>query len=222
MAHYGSGQGESPMAVDLAERVISLQAECKKKIKTANAYQKDYADKKRLPIPFKVGDQVLISNRHIRSSRPKKKLDWKYVGPGVITGQTGPPAFKVEVSGLSNVHPVFHASLLEPFTKKGSIPHPDMPITDTLRSYKDDVYEVEELLERRLNEDHTWEYLVKWRGYEEEENSWEAGANISANTLKAFWKKHKILPKRTTKPKPLGKRRGRPPKKRGDENGKED
>jgi hypothetical protein len=128
----------------------------------------------------------------------------------------------VEVPGLLNVHPVFYASLLELFTTKGLILYPDTPITDTLRSYGDDVYEVEELLERRLNENNTWEYLVKWRGYGEEENLWEAGANISANTLKAFWKKYKILLKRTTKTKLLQKRRGRPLKKRGDENDKED
>jgi hypothetical protein len=107
-----------------------------------------------------------------------------------------------------NVYLVFYALLLELFTTKGLIPHLDTPITDTLRSYGDDVYEVEELLERRLNKNNTWEYLVKWRGYGEEENLWEAGANILANILKAFWKKHKILLKRTTKIKPLQKRRG--------------
>jgi hypothetical protein len=58
------------------------------------------------------------------------------------------------------------------------------------------VYEVEELIDRRFNDDDIWEYLVKWRGYSDEENSWEAGANILANTLKAFWKKHSILLKR--------------------------
>jgi hypothetical protein len=63
------------MAMDLASKVLGLQAECKKKIIAANAYQKEYADKKRLPIPFKVGDKVLVSNRYIRLSRPKKKLD---------------------------------------------------------------------------------------------------------------------------------------------------
>jgi hypothetical protein len=50
------GEGESPMAEDLAIKVLSLQLECKRKIIAANAYQKDYADKKRLPIPFKVGN----------------------------------------------------------------------------------------------------------------------------------------------------------------------
>lgn len=209
------GEGESPMAIDLASRILSLQAECKRKIIAANAYQKEYADKKRLPIPFKVGDQVLVSNRHIRSSRPKKKLDWKYVGPGTILAQIGPSAFKVEVPGLNNVHPVFHASLLEPFTQRGTIAHPDTPITDTLRSYGDDVYEVDEILDRRQDENNQWEYLVKWKGYDQEENSWEAGSNISANTLNAFWKKNNILPKRRSKPTTAPKRRGRPPKEGG-------
>jgi hypothetical protein len=208
------GEGESPMAEDLASKVLSLQAECKRKIIAANAYQKEYADKKRLPIPFKIGDKVLVSNRHIRSKRPKKKLDWKYVGPGTILAQIGPTSFKVDVPGLDNVHPVFHASLLEPFAQQGSIPHPDTPITDTLRSYGDDVYEVEELRDRRQNDNNQWEYLVKWKGYGEEENSWEAGCNISANTLKAFWKKNNILPKRQSKPNRLPKRRGRPPTKK--------
>jgi hypothetical protein len=208
------GEGESPMAEDLASKVLSLQAECKRKIIAANAYQKEYADKKRLPVPFKVGDKVLVSNRHIRSKRPKKKLDWKYVGPGTILAQIGPTSFRVDVPGLDNVHPVFHASLLEPFVQQGSIPHPDTPITDTLRSYGDDVYEVEELRDRRRNDNNQWEYLVKWKGYGEEENSWEAGSNISANTLKTFWKKNNILPKRQSKPKGLPKRRGRPPTKK--------
>jgi hypothetical protein len=208
------GEGESPLGESMAAKLLLLQTECKKKIIAANAYQKEYSDMKRLPIPFKVGDQVLVSNRHIRSLRPKKKLDWKYVGPGTIMAQIGPSAFRVEVPGLNSVHPVFHASLLEPFTQKGSIPHPSTPITDTLRNYGDDVYEVEEIVERRKTQDDQWEYLVKWKGYGENENSWEVGPNISANTLKVFWKKHNILPKRRSKPKEAPKRRGRPPKRK--------
>jgi hypothetical protein len=57
----------------------------------------------------------------------------------------------VDILGLDNVHLVFHALLLEPFVQQGSIPYPDTPIMDTLRSYSDDVYEVEELRDRRRN-----------------------------------------------------------------------
>jgi hypothetical protein len=82
-----------------------------------------------------------------------------------------------------------------------------------LRSYGDDVYEVDEILDRRRTEVDQWEYLVKWKGYSQEENSWESGPNISASTLKAFWKRKNILPKCRTKAKPEPKRRGRPPNK---------
>jgi hypothetical protein len=51
--------------------------------------------------------------------------------------------------------------------------------------------------------------LVKWKGFNQEENSWEVGPNISANALKTFWKRRDILPKRRTKATPKPKRRGR-------------
>jgi hypothetical protein len=65
--------------------------------------------------------------------------------------QISPTSFKVDVLGLDNVHPVFHALLLEPFVQQGSIPYLDTLITDTLRSYGDNIYEVEELRDRRQN-----------------------------------------------------------------------
>lgn len=210
------GEGESPMALGLAARVIELQRECRNKIKAANAYQKDHADKRRAPIPFKIGDQVLVSNRHIRSTRPKKKLDWKFLGPGTITDQIGSTTFRVDLPGLGSVHPVFHASLLEPYRPEGTIPHPSALKQDTLREYGDDVYEVEQILDRRRNEDDQWEYLIKWAGYPEEENSWERGANISANALQKFWDDKGIQQRRKPKkPTPPRRGRGRPRKERG-------
>jgi len=141
----------------------------------------------------------LLSNHHIRSIRPKKKLDWKFVGPGTILAQIGPSAFKVDIPGMVNVHPVFHASLLEPYTKKGPISHPDTPIMDTLREHGDDVYEVERIVDRRKDNNDQWEYLVCWKDYPEEENSWEPGVSISANTLQQYWKSKGILNKRKNK-----------------------
>jgi transposase InsO family protein len=210
------GVGESPMAHQVAAKVIELQQECRKKIEVANAYQKAYADKRRTSIPFSKGDQVLVSNRHIRSTRPKKKLDWKFLGPGRIVDQIGPSAFKVDLPGLKNVHPVFHASLLEPYNPSGLIPHPEAPTHDTLREFGDDVYEVEEILDRKQNEDDQWIYLIKWAGYPDEENSWEVGANISAEALRKFWNRKGIQQRRKPgQPQPVKRGRGRPRKERG-------
>jgi hypothetical protein len=210
------GVGESPMAHQVAAKVCELQQECRKKIEVANAYQKAYADKRRTSIPFSKGDQVLVSNRHIRSTRPKKKLDWKFLGPGRIVDQIGPSAFKVDLPGLKNVHPVFHASLLEPYNPSGLIPHPEAPTHDTLREFGDDVYEVEEILDRKQNEDDQWIYLIKWAGYPDEENSWEVGANISAEALRKFWNRKGIQQRRKPgQPQPVKRGRGRPRKERG-------
>ena len=213
------GDGESPMGFATASKVLSLQSECKRKILAANAYQKAYTDNKRLPITFKVGDQVLVSNRHMRSTRPKKKLDWKYVGPGRIIAQNGPSAFTIDLPELKNVHPIFHASLLEPYSPTGDIPHPEGPSVDTLREFGDDVYDVDRILERRRNEADQWEYLVQWKGYPVEENSWEPGPNISAEALKKFWDEHNILPRRQSRKEIPKRGRGRPPKKKEDSSG---
>jgi len=113
--------GEPPLGKGLAAKVLALQQEMRKKLEVARTYQKKYADRKSMHQGFKVGDKVLVSARNIRSQRPKKKLDYKYLGPGEILAQLGPSSFKVTLPGLNKVHPVFHVSLLEPWTPNSGI-----------------------------------------------------------------------------------------------------
>ncbi|USP74003.1 retrotransposon nucleocapsid protein [Curvularia clavata] len=193
--------GENPLAASTASRIIEIQQECKNNILKAQEYQKRHADKKRQPIPFKVGDKVLLSNKHIKSLRPKKKIDWKYVGPGTITEQIGPSAFKVDMPGLKNVHPVFHASLLEQYHPPGDIPHPEVPTQHELGETGDDVYLVDKIVGHRKNKDDQWEYLVKWTGYPDSENTWEPAANVTQKTLQEFWNKSNQVPRRRRGPK---------------------
>lgn len=182
---------DAPAARDVATRVVELQQECKKKIELARAYQRKYANKKRLHIDLHVGDKVLVSNRHIRSLRPKRKLDWKYLGPGTVTAKIGETVYRVEMPGLENVHPVFHVSLLEKYSPHGRISHPPNEVVDTLREMGDDIYEVEKIVDSKQDEDGSWKYLIKWKGYPENENSWESSVDISANTLSKYWNETK-------------------------------
>ena len=193
------GEGESHMANGVAATALALQAECRTKIEASNKYQKQYADKKRKHLSLHVGDKVLISNRHMKSTRPKKKLDWKFVGPGTILAQVGPQAYRVSLPELGRVHQVFHVSLLEPYKQRSTIPSQSEQIEDTLRTFGDDVYYVDKILDRRKNSVGNWEYLVQWEGYSPDENSWEPGPNISANALKEFWKRRGIAGRRVKK-----------------------
>ena len=199
--NQGQSGGENPLAYKTAAKVIELQKICKANIEKAQEYQKSYADKKRLPIPFNVGDKVLVSNRNIKSLRPKKKLDWKYVGPGTITAQIGPSAFKVDLPGLQSIHPVFHASLLEPYHEDAAILHPQRPGQHILGSHGDDIYQVDRIVDHRKNSDDQWEYLVKWAGYDDSENSWEPTVNLTEKSLREYWNKTNKAPRRRGRPK---------------------
>jgi hypothetical protein len=221
------GEGESPEGFQIASKLLEIRRNARKKLEVVQEYQKTLANKKRLPLELKVGDKVWVSNRNLKSDRPSKKLDWKYLGPGTVKECVGnpPTAYRIDLPELKGAHPVFHPSLLEPYTVRGHPPRQQAPIQDTLRQHGDDVYDVDYIVDRRQNREGHWEYLIKWTGYDPEDNSWEPAASISGNSLKIFWNKLKASPRRSTielpaAQQPQGKEpakrgRGRPPKKKG-------
>jgi hypothetical protein len=194
------GTGESALGWGIAAKVMAMQLECRRKLEAANAYQKKYADKRRTKVEFNIGDRVFISTRHIRSLRPKKKLDWKFMGPGNIVAQIGPDVYKVALSTLRGVHPVFHASLLERWDPKGKFNPEEEPAVDTLQGFGDEVRDVKKVLDRRQSPVGTWEYLVQWDGLPETENSWEPGPTVPAEALSQFWRRKGILASRRRRP----------------------
>ena len=79
---------------------------------------------RRLPIPpFQVGDTVWLDASHIKTTCPSKKLDHQFLGPFPIVERVSSHAFRLGLPlTLSNIHPVFHVSLLQP-TSASSIPN---------------------------------------------------------------------------------------------------
>jgi len=52
-------------------------------------------------------------------------------------------------------------------------------------------YEVERIILSRYNVDGELQYLIKWKGYKGEDNTWEPSSNISPELIEAFNKKAK-------------------------------
>ncbi|KAD3068234.1 hypothetical protein E3N88_36114 [Mikania micrantha] len=83
----------------------------------AQSLQKSYADKRRKPLEFQVGDMVLLKvspwKGVIRFGK-KGKLAPRYVGPFKVLEIIGKVAYKLDLpQELSNIHPTFHVSNLK-------------------------------------------------------------------------------------------------------------
>eukprot|EP01129_Flabellula_baltica_P011603 TRINITY_DN5117_c0_g1_i1.p1 TRINITY_DN5117_c0_g1~~TRINITY_DN5117_c0_g1_i1.p1 ORF type:complete len:421 (+),score=112.38 TRINITY_DN5117_c0_g1_i1:72-1265(+) len=64
--------------------------------------------------------------------------------------------------------------------------------SNTLSSAEEDVFEVEDVLERRENrKTGKAEYLIKWSGFDDNHASWEPEENLSKGTLQMWRKKQK-------------------------------
>jgi Chromo (CHRromatin Organisation MOdifier) domain len=86
-------------------------------------------------------------------------------------------AFRLELSAsMGRIHPVFHASLLEPYQKTSwaerlQEPPPPIEVEGELE------YEVREILDSKMERERLF-YLVDWVGYGPEERTWEPATNV--------------------------------------------
>jgi hypothetical protein len=83
-------------------------------LKVAQSRQKNYEDKRRRDVSFKIGDFVCLKVSPMRGNRwfeVKGKLAPMYVGSFKIISPKGEVAYRLELPPqLSDVHDVFHVS----------------------------------------------------------------------------------------------------------------
>ncbi|GJS55791.1 putative reverse transcriptase domain-containing protein [Tanacetum coccineum] len=79
--------------------------------------QRSYANVRRKPLEFQVGDHVMLKvspQKGVIQFRKREKLNPWYIGPFKILKRVGPVAYKLEIlEELSNVHNTFHVSNLK-------------------------------------------------------------------------------------------------------------
>ena len=86
----------------------------RKRLLAAQSRQKSYADKRRRPLEFEVGDHVFLKvspatgiGRAIKQRKPSPR----YIGPFEILAKRGPMAYQLALPpNLSRLHDVFHVS----------------------------------------------------------------------------------------------------------------
>jgi hypothetical protein len=90
----------------------------KQNLKVAQNRQKSYADQKRTPREFKMGDHVYLRIKPRRSSLKMgacAKLAPRYCGPFEVLDRVGPVAYRLALPPTVKAHNVFHVSLLKKY-----------------------------------------------------------------------------------------------------------
>ena len=153
----------------------------------ANETMARYANKKRRPHTFVVGDQVYLSTKNLvpEGFTGARKLMPKFCGPFKILRAINDVTFRLDLPQPirdRGIHKAFHARLLRPahsLPDDSRTPPPPEPV---LFDNHEPEYEVERILKHRSRRGCT-QYLVKWTGYPDTENSWVNEADLHTPDL---------------------------------------
>ncbi|XP_048502713.1 uncharacterized protein LOC125498530 [Beta vulgaris subsp. vulgaris] len=159
---------------DTIEQVKVIQA----RMKAAQDRQRSYADLRRKPISFTVGDKVLLKvspMKGVARFGQKGKLSPKYVGPYEILERIGEVAYRLAMSPeLSRVHDVFHVSQLRRYRNDPShvIPIESVSIEQNM-TFEERPVQILDRQNRALRRKVIPLVKVLWRSQKYEEATWE-------------------------------------------------
>ncbi|GJV70069.1 putative reverse transcriptase domain-containing protein [Tanacetum coccineum] len=159
---------------ETTEKIIQI----KQRMQAARDRQKSYADLKRKPMEFQVGDKVMLKVspwKGVVRFGKRGKLNPRYVGPFKVIERVGEVAYKLELpEELSRVHNTFHVSNLKKC-------HADEPLAVPLDGLNldDKLHFVEEPVEivgrevKRLKRSQIPLVKVRWNSKRGPEFTWE-------------------------------------------------
>nr|GEY26615.1 putative reverse transcriptase domain-containing protein [Tanacetum cinerariifolium] len=148
------------------------------RMQAAQDRQKNYADRKRKPMEFEIGDRVLLKVspwKGVVRFGKRGKLNLRYVGPLKVLAQVGKVAYKLELpQELSRVHHTFHVSNLKKcfFDEPLVMPLEGVHIDDTLQFVEEPV-EIMEREIKRLKQSRIPLVKVRWNFRWGPEFTWE-------------------------------------------------
>ncbi|GJY28893.1 putative nucleotidyltransferase, ribonuclease H [Tanacetum coccineum] len=171
----GEGQLIGP---ELVQETTEKISQIKDRLKAARDRQISYADKRRKPLEFSVGDYVLLKVspwKGVVRFGKKGKLAPRFVGPFKIVEKVGPVAYRLDLpEELDGVHDTFHVSNLK---KCSADPTLQVPLDEIQVDAKlNFVEELVEILEREFKK-LKWSRIaiikVRWNSKRGPEFTWE-------------------------------------------------
>ena len=159
---------------------------------TTQSQQKSYADRRRRPLEFEVGDHVFLKvmpKRGVIRFGKWTKLSSRFIGPFKILERVGTVAYRLALpSNLSSVHEVFHVSMLRKYT-----PDPAHVMdwgeidVDTDGTFEEGPMHIIDSMDQVFRRKTVRLVKVLWKHRGVDEVMWERDDTMSATYPFLFW-----------------------------------
>ena len=213
----------------LSAKLRDLMTVYRENLHHAQELQKRAHDKGVKPKSYAPSEKVWLNSKYIKTKR-NRKLEAKFFGLFQVLHLVEKQVYKLELLKRWRIHDVFHMSLLEQdITKKERV---DKQVTELEAGHSEE-YEVETIRDSIVYASELESgqlpglyYLVVWKGYPEEENTWKSLSAVQhlKKLISCFQKEHPEMPTATSLPInsappmarpivkliPLKRKRGRP------------
>jgi hypothetical protein len=163
---------------DIVEEAESIVHRIQENLKAAKSRQETYANKRRRPLEFEVGNHVDLRVSPMKSVKRfgvKGKLAPHYIGPFLILEKCGTVAYKLDLPpSLAGVHDIFHVSqlkkclkapmdvvLLEVTPLEADLSYPEHPINDLDQKDRVTRHKIIKI------------FKIQWSNHPEEETTWK-------------------------------------------------
>ncbi|GJQ89777.1 reverse transcriptase domain-containing protein [Tanacetum coccineum] len=174
-AEVGDAQLTGPAIIhETTEKIVQI----KSRIQAARDRQKSYANIRRKPMVFQVGDKVMLKVspwKGVVRFGKRGKLNPRYVGPFKVIERVGTVAYKLELpQQLSRVHNTFHVSNLKKCLSDETlvIPLEELRVDDKLHFVEEPV-EVMDREIKQLKRSRIPIIKVRWNSKRGPEFTWE-------------------------------------------------
>ncbi|GKE61392.1 putative reverse transcriptase domain-containing protein [Tanacetum coccineum] len=178
--------GESSLiGPELVQETTDKVVLIKEKLKAEKDRQKSYADNRRKPLEFEVGDKVLLKVspwKGVMRFRKKGKLAPRYVRPFEILERIGPLAYRLRLpKELSEVHDTFHVSNLKKCLADANlhVPLDEIEVDKTLHFIEKPI-EIMHCEVKNLKRSNISIVKVRWNSKRGPEFAWEHEDHMKA------------------------------------------